>query len=139
MVLGPIMMLQPSSRQKRIATLRQTAIEKGLRVRMSSSEGMPQAVYELPWAKKRPSLKGWSLQRKKYVHELHLSEYWAWQGDGRPAPAQVADLRSIIDQLPNDVTYVSYNDGGVAYQWQESGGADALEALLDSLHQLAEL
>lgn len=97
MVVGPIMLLRPSSRDRRLTALRQSATQMGLSVRMASYELQgkthPIAVYQLN-SDLPAHTRGWLLLKRGYDHDLHFYREWDWQPlsvrQRAPDPAPVA-------------------------------------------------
>lgn len=133
--VGPVMMFQPSARDRRLAALRAEAIAKGARVALGSGTTAGMTRYLLPWRKKNQQVACWQLMRKNYSHPLHLAEYWALSSGQMPAQPIVDWLVPQLEQLPDSVGAVELAADGVALYWREEGDSRALEPLLAWLNQ----
>lgn len=137
MMVGPIMIMQPSKQQKRLAALRMKAQKMGLRVNGSSvktQSGQPCWFYWLAISE-NTQLAPVSLQRKNYDHGLHIAKHWALEGSAlESTTADVTYLESFLETLPNSVFGVEINDHALGVYWSEQGG----EAVLDQLYAAME-
>lgn len=140
LVIGPVMWLKPSSRDRRLASLRQEAAASGFKVQMqplpaSQGEGNA-AVYIAPWRNPRRLQTGWGLELKRMTHDMHFDGVWDWY-KGREAPeAASAPLKEMISRLPADATAIVCTDGGLGVQWKERSGDPGMKALSDALRDL---
>jgi len=140
LVIGPVMWLKPSSRDRRLASLRQAAASAGFRVQMqklpvSQGEGTA-AVYFSGWRNPRRLSTGWGLEIKRMQHEMHFSGVWDWR-NGRHAPeAAASPLRELLSQLPADSLAVLATEGGLGVQWRESSGDAGFKAIQHALTEL---
>ncbi len=141
MALGPVLLLRPSPRQKRIAALRAKASGLGLAVRLHNFEDTPIANYLVRW----PSALKWphdcevQLMLKSYQHELHVNGYWEVHPSSLD-PHLKKVLQKWLPQVQEDVQGVKsleINSAGVSASWGEQGGLDALAQLNQHLHSLA--
>ena len=91
MAVGPVMMMQPTTRDRRLAGLRQDAAQAGLHVRMSDYEKgekkRPVAVYtyQVNLPKGTPT---WSLIRRSYSHDIHFHATWEWRSTKKKSVAK---------------------------------------------------
>ncbi|MCQ3830647.1 hypothetical protein HXX02_14500 [Microbulbifer elongatus] len=137
LVIGPVMWLKPSSRERQLADLRQKAASAGLKVQIQTlpealGEGTA-ATYFSQWRNPRRLNTGWGLEVQRMSHEMHFQGPWDWR-KRRPAPeaAQPA-LKELIGALPADVTAVYANDSGLGVQWRERSGDDGLVKIQEAL------
>lgn len=145
LVVGPVMWLKPSDRDRRLAALRSRAARDGLTVQMQSlpaAEGQgTAAVYFVRWRDSRRLQTGWVLERKRGDHEMHFSGRWDWR-NGRAAPRPAWEpLRALLGALPEDVTAIVGAGSGLGVQWREStgdSGMTALEKALEASRPLIE-
>ncbi|WP_043316501.1 hypothetical protein [Microbulbifer sp. HZ11] len=126
LVIGPVMWLKPSSRDRKLAELRHKAASAGLKVQMQTlpaaiGEGTA-ATYFSQWRNPRRLNTGWVLEMQRMSHEMHFEGTWDWR-KGRAAPeAAQPPLRELISMLPSDVTAIFANDSGLGVQWRERTG-----------------
>jgi|SRR5690606_9678520 hypothetical protein len=153
MVIGPIMMLQPTSLQRRQEQLRSRAIELGLRVKVTSlprqatdleaPEAIPMYYFSPPQEREeRDGQKQggtWLLFRGAYEHETNFIGHWMWHGTGRAGSVEQAKLRYLLPQLPASVLAVGKSPEGVSVYWTEAGGVPTLEQLAQRLKEFASV
>src|SRR5690606_25355451 len=107
MVVGPLMMMQPTSLQRRQEQLRTRATQLGLRVKITSLPRQttdidtPDAIpmYYLPQEQEqRRTQANWLLLRGAYAHETNFIEQWMWFGSGRADIREQVWLRKALTQ-----------------------------------------
>ena len=142
MAIGPIMLMQPSNKDKRLANLRQKAVQMGLQVRMNDySKGEQKitvAIYTYPvnLSKNAPC---WSLVRRAYEHEIHFHGVWEWQSSTILANRRLPDLQCFIDKLSDDIVGLEVNHSGVGIWWQEKPSTMTIKELRGLLEELAAI
>lgn len=137
MVVGPIMMLQPSAAQRRQENLRARAAHLGLRVKIVSlpqqatQSEQPAAipVYCLPHEPPGQSYSPWLLLRGTFAHEAHFFEAWQWHGTTKAAPLEQEWLRKNLASLPGSVAALECGQQGICVYWTEAGGEKVLEGI----------
>lgn len=140
MIIGPIMLMQPSKRQQKVARLRAKAAELGLKVSLQTWQGRSLAVYEKPWPRQDRQRFGgeeWALDKQPYEHEIHINGWWQWR-DGKAPPEPVVPLlrESLLD-LPQGVLAVEATRLGLRCYWTESGDEAALQQVTQWLDTTA--
>ncbi|MFL0808999.1 MAG: hypothetical protein K6L76_01160 [Agarilytica sp.] len=145
MVLGPVMLMQPSPGMARIAKLRTQASTLGMAVRLPSplknGEKVRGAVYTLPLdpvLQKIDDLPYWSLRRLGHSHGIHFNQKWDWGGKQKALPCMQACLHACIDELPEGIAAIEMNASGLGMQWDERIGEQAPEAAVEALKQRLE-
>ena len=127
LAVGPIMMVQPSKRDSRLAKLRGLATSKGLRVRLSTdfdTDNTPVAIYSLPWPveyinQQRESIH-WVLRTLSYEHEAHFSGKWDWY-ESKAAPEKLhRPVSHALNNMPAGVLSLGSNLGGLECAWREN-------------------
>lgn len=146
MVVGPIMLMQPTQQQRRDAARRQYAAELGLRVHLqpppegSLLDGTVKqvAMYCLPWQEARHGRNTWCLVRRSFEHELHFLGEWDWQY--KPAVTPPLELLSsdTLAQLPESVIAIASGPQGLCCYWQERGELVQVDRLSDWLKTTAK-
>lgn len=144
MVVGPIMMLQPSSAQRAEEILRARARELGFRVRIISlprqatDTDTPSAtpMYCLPHAQPDPNAREWLLLRTSYSHVAHFMENWQWYGTSQATAAEQQLLQQLLSRFPASVSAVGAGPQGYCCYWSERGGIETLEQLKSVLQTL---
>lgn len=142
MMVGPILLVQPSRRDRRIAALRAKAADLGLKVSMQSLERGVTPVYERRWPSleksKRTNVE-WTLERQTYSHGIHFADWWQWLGQGRPPSAALPVLEGRLAKLPESVSNVESTPLGLRCYWSEQGGESVLLDLAEWLQVTTEL
>lgn len=142
MMIGPVLMMQPSRRDRKIAALRAKAADLGLKVTMQSQEGGLTPVYEKRWPSLEKSKRvgvDWALERQTYAHGIHFADWWQWRGQSRPPTEVLAILQDRLPALPDSVSVVEATPLGLCCYWSEKGGEPLLLQLSEWLTQTAEL
>ena len=136
LVLGPIMVLQPNNRQRQLAELRQTALKRGISVRLDSSNktASPIAVYSLAWPISVKTGRFY-LKKQDFAHDLHLLDYWYWQGDGRPPNSWLPPLKAMLRLLPEDIVGIECTKHSLGLFWLEKCNQTTLDTIEDLLKQ----
>jgi len=132
MVVGPVMMIRPTPRQRRVTQLRGAALPAGMTVRMGrlkesvgSQNSYSIAIYCLPVPEvMKKAIKdtprfNWRLLRRSMSHELHLAHYWDWE-DRANAPSEINNkLLEWLTTLPKSVRAVEMTCYGPGFYWTE--------------------
>lgn len=123
LVVGPIMFLQPSVRDRRLIKLRQQAAELGLKIYMADyavgNQREDVAVYSLISAlpKTTPS---WCLLRRSFQHDAHFHHDWDWSQDIPTLSAEEQQSwKYFLDQLPQDIVGVEVDNKHLGVWWRE--------------------
>ncbi len=126
MIVGPIMMLQPTQGMARIARLRTLASQNGLSVQLVPKSESPQAKerakYSIAWRdpqRKTNETRGWSLVMMNISHDIHFFGKWDWVGKGRATEAYIPEIKALLETLPEGYYGVVSNGGGVGVIWDE--------------------
>ena len=149
MLVGPIMIMQPSARDQRLAKCRQRAAALGLQVKaikvgeqylMSYRLPVPVVLGEEVAAMDAKDLPCWQLMKQPYAHELHFYGKWQLQSKASAIPQHYQDqLRVFIDTLPEDVVGLEVNPDAIGLVWLESPGSITVEQIRDHLKELHRL
>lgn len=141
LLVGPILMLQPTPRQRQLAQLRARAGTLGLSVSTSVLEGKPYTVYGAPWPQQsryRFGAAPWTLVRKPYEHPIHLAGVWDHSDQNHIDPTAVTAVTALLERLPGAVVALSASPRGLAAYWLEKGPADELDKLAAMLKNAVE-
>ncbi|KUJ84891.1 hypothetical protein AWR36_004440 [Microbulbifer flavimaris] len=139
LVVGPVMWMKPSDRDRKLAGLRQRAIRAGMTVKMKPlptalGEGTA-AVYYNRWEDPRRLDVGWNLELQRMSHDLHFSDRWDWAGKAAPE-ASWQLIRELLKRLPEDACAIHSTRGGLGIQWQERSGDKGFETVEQALKQM---
>lgn len=145
LVVGPIMMMQPSPRSRREAGLRARASAYGMHV---SLEALPRQATDLEEPPRSPmyclnqprgrAAPRWLLVRGTYEHDYQFLGWWRWQSEARPTEEELDVLQGWLPELPESVQGVGANAKGWYVYWTEQGGEPVLERLAEGLGQLKD-
>lgn len=132
MVVGPVMIMQPTKRQRRLAHLRSSAAAMGMRVQMEKLRNETYGVYQKSWpltSKERRRVAPWRAERMPYAHGLHLAEYWQVNNPQAFAEALREQLDLTLARVPPSVAAVEVTADGVRCFWDERGDEQTLKAV----------
>lgn len=136
MVIGPIAMMQPSQRDRRLMGLRQAAAQKGIGVRLAtlelSSGAKSVAIYSLPLPKSDKPRAEWSLIKQPFEHEFNFHGHWDW-GDkkNRASDADNETIRNQLMALDDSIVGIELANAGIGVYWSEKElGIDDIETIL---------
>lgn len=128
MVLGPIMLLQPSQGEKKLATLRSAAAQLGLLVKLDKSTGG--VNYILPWRSASEFGDEWRLVKKNYPHEAHFFEYWDFDLAPRAMTSDSREKLKVMTTSLENIAAFGSTPMGVYLSWSERlSGKDVDTAL----------
>ena len=131
-VLGPLMAVLPSKRQKQLADFRERARCAGVRVTLKSVANIPPRLQRLS----DEPLVGYGMhltpaQAALVKRDLYVRSRHGWEAESaNPPPTE-------LDVLPENAEIVVVNWDEIAIYWNEKGGDEALQkvfALLQSWH-----
>lgn len=131
--VGPVMMFQPSARDRRLAELRTAAIGRGARVSLGSGQAKGFTRYAMAWKTKRNDRQFWRLMRKDYSHPIHLAEVWSLASATAPSEEERLWLEQQLPGLSDGIGLLEFAPDGAALFWSESGGKAELEPILQWL------
>lgn len=137
MVIGPIMLMQPTESQRRLIKRRETAQKLGLRVHLvpvpegiKNDEGSRQlAMYCLPWKTPERARIQWTLVRRQFSHGMHFCGVWDWDGEAAPVTDQQALSEADFAALPETVVAVAAGPQGLCCYWRERGSPQVVAAI----------
>lgn len=143
LVVGPVMMMRPNPVQKNKEHMRSLARAKGIHYsvrnipRQPDEQEQPPAipVYFLPPTKTQTE-NGWMLVRANYEHEINFLGWWAWQGEARATNAEVEVLKEQLPMLSESIRALSAGGEGVCVYWNERGGEQVLQQVLQLIESL---
>lgn len=155
-IIAPIFAVLPSARQKEQMALRRQAMAKGFQIdfetiddpdpdpaKYVSNTGKPlervmqTAAYR--YARRRPSdwrrlpQVDWSAVRRSNGGGVALPPGWDWGAPVHPAMSNELRefLRAHLVSLPNDVIRVEEKSYVISVFWNEKGGQQAVEAIVE--------
>jgi hypothetical protein len=139
LVVGPVVMMQPSQRDRKLSQLRLAAAEKGLRVRLATFNGpsgkQSLAVYSLALLSVETQRQEWTIQRQAFAHELHFEPQWDWMDKQHPAAKPLHSiLHQYLSSLDQSIMAIEMTQTSIGVYWTEKNIEVAqIESLLVSL------
>ena len=133
-IWGGILTVRPSPGQRRIAAMRQSAIEKGLRIRLGRLLKLPLhqdlsdlVAYVQFRPRPMPNSSGALLRDKQTGQILHRSGCFL-RSD--------AELEALSESLPSGCTLLASSAGDVMIGWDERGSLVDVERIAEALPKL---
>jgi len=153
-LLGSMMWVMPSKRQKFQAELRQKASKLGFNVQITRltpprAEGQVEpetytaTAYRLPRFNidkhERESFAEWQVFRLRAIANEGLPEGWSWQaGERKLNTAQLAQLQELLAALPEGVSSVESTPAHFSVYWDERGQFTDLEGFKELMQEIIE-
>ena len=152
-LLGSVMWVMPSPRQRFQAQLRQNASRMGFQVRLTKLQ-LPRAAGEMEadaitlprYSLFRDNLSrnekdnwaSWTVAKVKTALPNDLPEGWSWcKGEGSLNPEQLALLAKSIERLPADVSAIESTPLQLSVFWKEDEHTP-LETLKQEMQPMIE-
>jgi len=135
LAVGPVMMMQPSQRIRRLSALRQAAAQLSIRVRLSTITlplGKKEvAVYSISLPTSDAVRPSWILIKQDYTHGANFHNDWDWENQKQIASSfQYGILRDILDLLDDSIVGLEMTQNAVGVYWQEKS------LTIDKINQL---
>ena len=144
LVIGPVMLMQPTPAQRREAGLRNKALEQGLRVQllplptgMVNRTSQTGVCYSLTWPSVKSMPLTWGLMRKNFEHDLHVFGVWDWYI--KPDNEELVDLLSRLSKVPDKVYAITCSPQNLGCYWSEMGQDDDVEDIASWLNESVRL
>jgi hypothetical protein len=129
LVIGPVMLMQPTPSQRREASLRKAAEGMGLRVQilpintpLGKQTSHLGVCYSFAWPSVKSMPDTWELIQKKYVHDIHAFGDWDW--NIKPNFDVPKDIESRLKELSPKVYAVICTPQFLGCFWSELGTSD---------------
>lgn len=144
MMIGPIMMIQPSPRQRALSKLRINALKKNLHVTMVSNpigdDPSFLAEYSYPKInddKQQKKVTSWRLTYKNYEHELHFYKHWDGLTKGLLSVDYENKITQVLTKLPMTIVAIEMKKIGPAITWKEvpAGENHSVEVTLELIDE----
>ncbi len=155
MVLGSILWIMPSKRDRRIARLRQAAILKGIKVKLIKypvinlsgrvEEGVQDsAAYSFHGVEDDAIHAGWMLIPSFYSSSEESSssafDGWGWYiQQGKLSEELMRHLQQFLEDNKDRVHAISIMGGGITIGWNENGSEADLDDFESWVRKLREL
>jgi len=153
-LVGSMMWMMPTPRQKYQAKLRLKARGLGFQVQLvrltaPRAEGeMEPEILTVPAyrmvrtnldRKEADRLAAWQIHRVAAIASEGLPEGWSWAwGEGELSDSALALVAEVIDQVPADVVAIESSPVQVSMYWNEEGEMDVLEQLKAQMDRIVE-
>jgi hypothetical protein len=153
-LLGSVMWMMPTKREKYLAKLRLEARKHGftvqlIRVEPPRAQGEYDidtknvAAYRLIRKKdeknRQPDTQPWQIFKVDSIANEGLKQGWSWKiGERTLNKAQLALLNDVIDLLPDDVIGLESTPIHVSGYWSENTDVEGMDQLKKALLQLME-
>lgn len=132
-VLGPLLAMRQSPRQKQLERLRAAALAGGLRVSIEPGLQPPGSViYLLPW---RLEDRARGLQLRAAFDD---ATGWRVEAGARDA-GHAAALLAALAGLPAGVRRLDARQDGIALHWRERGAVEGIAAMALALARVRDL
>jgi len=151
-LLGSVMWMMPSKREKFLAKLRLDARKAGFTVQLVhveppraegeyESDALNIAAYRVirlnETNKKQPETKPWQAFRTKAMSNDGLPEGWSWKiGERMLSEAHLSVLNAVILALPDDVVGLESTPVHVSAYWKEQSGEASMAVIKAELDKL---
>jgi len=153
-LIGSMMWVMPTQRQKYQAALRMKAKNLGYQVQLErvtaprakgemEAEARNMTAYRLLRHglsnEQKNRFDAWQIFRVESIADTGLPEGWSWShGEKTLSPAQLEILRDVIAEMPAGVFSIESNPAYIGIHWDEEGGEDMLEKLKSLLERFLE-
>ncbi|PSL14869.1 hypothetical protein CLV44_10645 [Marinobacterium halophilum] len=144
-LVGSVMWVMPSPRQRYQADLRMRARKLGIQVQLARL-ALPRAQGEMEAETisvpayrfvrtnleraERDAWIGWQVHRLATLNDAGLPDGWSWiKGAERLSATAQASIIELLQQLPDDVVGVESTPLHLSLYWHERGESDRLEQL----------
>lgn len=143
LAVGPIMMMQPTKTQQRLAKLRDDARKMGLMVTMCVWPSKFKVKvnsymrYQQPWHTQHPPKCTFFLFKQGYEHDLHLAKTWE-KVEAINLPEEKLTGLLLNNEILENIASIGCTTQGVFVDWNENNSTK-LEGVREFLEQLREV
>ncbi len=153
-LLGSMMWVMPSPRQRFLAKLRLQASREGFHVQIVrvtppraagqvEPEVLSATAYRLPRfnleKSEREGFTEWQVFRQTAIADTGLPEGWCWGvGERCLSEPQLLTLNELIGRLPEGVSSIESTPVHLSLYWNEKGDESSLEALKQLMQPIME-
>ncbi|PMR75372.1 preprotein translocase subunit YajC [Billgrantia endophytica] len=145
LMVAPVMWLKPSTRQRRIAPLRNAAAKAGVKVKLEKPplHGIDTAMPGYRWHYPRECPGPHFLLVRDSDASQALKPCvagWRWRVEPlRPLPEEAREpLEALLMRLPQDALVVESNEYGITLWWWESQGAERFLTYVEDFRQVRD-
>lgn len=144
-LVGSMMWVMPTQRQKYQAALRMKAKSMGFQVQLEritaprakgemDPETRDMTVYRILRqglsSKEKSEFKSWQVFRVESISDIGLPQGWSWsQGERTLSAGKLQQLQELLEKLPDGVFSLESTPVHVSVYWDEEGGDKMLEEL----------
>lgn len=151
-IIGSMMWMMPSPRQRAQAIFRQQAMRAGLQVQMTKllfpraiGEHAPEEFHCIAYRQGRNGHKidkhyrPWHIFRLNAHANRGLPDGWCWgKGEDQLPEVQLARINTLVEAMPADVYSIESTPVAVSVYWNENGTPETVELIVRELKALAE-
>lgn len=153
-LVGSMMWVMPTKRQKYQAALRLKAKALGYQVQLErltaprakgemEAEARDMTAYRLIRQglskQEKNAFNSWQIFRVSSIADIGLPQGWSWRhGEKTLSNSQLEELNSIIEKLPEGVFSLESSPVYIGAYWDENGGDEVLEQLKELLETFIE-
>ncbi|WP_271273923.1 hypothetical protein [Aliamphritea hakodatensis] len=153
-LVGSMMWVMPSQRQRFQAQLRQLAMRKGFNVQVAKvnpprasgqveQESFNSPVYRLPRTnisrQERETFVHWQVYKQTALAAEGLPEGWCWgEGERQLSAGQLGLLLELIARLPEGVVAIESDPVHLSVFWDERGELEDLDRIQDAMKSVTE-
>ncbi len=154
-IVGSMMWMMPSPKQKVQVLLRQHAMRQGIQVQMSrllfpraTGEAIPDErdciAYRLPRTnairRDKQTTIPWHIFKLDSVATNGLPEEWCWsKGEDQLEQDQLTELAELIANLPKDAYSLESTPIAVSVYWYENGDQDSVDNIKQLLQKMLDI
>lgn len=153
-LVGSMMWVLPSKRERFQAQLRQLAMRKGFSVQLAQvkpprasgqieQESFNSPVYRLPRTNisrnEREGFIQWQVYKQTALAAEGLPEGWCWgEGERQLSAAQLQLLLGVIERLPEGVVAIESDPVHLSVFWDERGELEDLDRIQEEMKSVIE-
>ncbi|MBN3560559.1 hypothetical protein [Aliamphritea spongicola] len=153
-LVGSMMWVLPSKRERFQAQLRQLAMRKGFNVQLAQvkpprasgeieQESFNSPVYRLPRTnisrKEREGFIQWQVYKQVALAAEGLPEGWCWgEGERKLSESQLEQLSVLISDLPEGAVAIESDPVHLSVFWDERGDLNDLDRIQDAMQSVIE-
>jgi len=146
LVLGSMLWVLPSAKERQQMTLRRQAMRLGLQVQLSKlddpnnpSDKIPCIAYRLPHNQVAKASKSWLLYGKNIARNADSGGWgFAWRAV-KPQASYLEKLTPLLARLPDDAVALEFTPGAASLYWRERGQSEDVETIYQVLRELQQL
>lgn len=152
-IIGSMLWMMPSARERMQAEMRQKAMTSGLRVQMvklkcpratgeAEAEERDMIAYRLPRKNlsksEQQNFSGWQIFKLNTLAIRGLPEGWCWSKGEGEHDQHLSLIASVIAELPVGSFSIESKTDAVSLYWTEGSGEKMVDSIIKTLSQLVD-